>query len=210
VTWQLTGTNNESLVKERYWVTFRPGEIRTCANCHGINATDQVGQPPPSNPPQALRELLRYWRTNAASAHQLTVINGSGQGAYGAGSILNLSANPPASGQRFAQWIGPGLSNSASPSTSFIMPGGDAVVTATYSNLPPPNIFLLTTAGANQLQLQIQAQGEATQSYVLQNSSNLVSWVNLSTNATDASGQFLWSVPVNPTAPRQFYRLTFP
>ena len=63
MTWQLTGTNNESVVKERYWVTFAPGEIRTCKNCHGINTIDQAGNPPPANKPQALADLLAYWKT---------------------------------------------------------------------------------------------------------------------------------------------------
>lgn len=63
MTWQLTGTNNESVVKERYWVTFAPGEIRTCKNCHGINTIDQAGNPPPANKPQALADLLAYWKS---------------------------------------------------------------------------------------------------------------------------------------------------
>jgi hypothetical protein len=65
VTHHLLGTNNESIVKERYWITYQPGEIRTCKNCHGINTADQgFGQTngPPNNPPQALRDLLQYWK----------------------------------------------------------------------------------------------------------------------------------------------------
>jgi hypothetical protein len=63
MTWQLTDPNGGSVVKERYWVTFQPGEIRTCKNCHGINTVDQAGNPPPNNKPQALRDLLQYWKT---------------------------------------------------------------------------------------------------------------------------------------------------
>jgi hypothetical protein len=63
MTHHLLGTNNESIVKERYWITYQPGEIRTCKNCHGINTTDQAGNGPPNNKPQALRDLLRYWKT---------------------------------------------------------------------------------------------------------------------------------------------------
>src|SRR5205823_3281156 len=38
VTWDLLdGTGTVSQIKERYWVNFAPGEIRTCAVCHGIN-----------------------------------------------------------------------------------------------------------------------------------------------------------------------------
>ena len=49
-----------SVVAER---AFAPGEIRTCKNCHGINTIDQAGNPPPANKPQALADLLAYWKT---------------------------------------------------------------------------------------------------------------------------------------------------
>lgn len=63
--WQLVRSDGTPVVRERYWVSFAPGEIRVCANCHGINRTDVVlNQPPPTNPPQALRDLLRWWRAN--------------------------------------------------------------------------------------------------------------------------------------------------
>jgi hypothetical protein len=64
VSWQLTDTNNTGVVRERYWLTFQPGEIRTCASCHGINAVDQANHPPPTNTPLALIRLLNYWKTN--------------------------------------------------------------------------------------------------------------------------------------------------
>src|SRR5262249_19665174 len=68
LTWHLLGTNASSVVKERYWVTFAPGEIRTCKNCHGINTIDQAGHGPPANKPQALRDLLRYWKAQTTPA----------------------------------------------------------------------------------------------------------------------------------------------
>src|SRR5882724_5559119 len=62
LSWQLTDTNAAPIVRERYWITFQPGEVRTCANCHGINQHDQTGiQGPPTNEPLALRTLLRFW-----------------------------------------------------------------------------------------------------------------------------------------------------
>ncbi len=63
MTWHLTDTNGLSVVKERYWVTFQPGEIRTCTSCHGLNSKDQANQNVPTNAPMALRDLLRYWKT---------------------------------------------------------------------------------------------------------------------------------------------------
>jgi len=59
MTWQLTAPDGSPVVRERYWVTFQPGEIRVCPNCHGINETDVVmHEPPPENPPEALAPLL--------------------------------------------------------------------------------------------------------------------------------------------------------
>ncbi len=64
MTWQTTSPTGEAVVRERYWITFQPGEIRTCANCHGVNRADQAGRPAATNPPEALRDLLRYWKAN--------------------------------------------------------------------------------------------------------------------------------------------------
>jgi hypothetical protein len=63
LSWQLTTPTGTPTIRERYWVTFAPGEIRVCTNCHGINTRDVVlGQPEPTNPPQALSTLLRWYR----------------------------------------------------------------------------------------------------------------------------------------------------
>jgi hypothetical protein len=60
LTWQITDKKGNFVVRERNWLSMQPGEIRTCPACHGVNTTDQVGQKPPANKPQALRELLVY------------------------------------------------------------------------------------------------------------------------------------------------------
>jgi hypothetical protein len=69
MTWHLLDNDaaKTSQVKERFWVTFKKGEIRTCANCHGINTSDQSGTignpvPKPTNSPQALTALLQNWK----------------------------------------------------------------------------------------------------------------------------------------------------
>lgn len=66
VSWQLLdGAGTKSQVKERYWVSFAAGEIRTCAVCHGVNTTDQAGNlGVPTNKPNALRQLLQFWKGN--------------------------------------------------------------------------------------------------------------------------------------------------
>jgi len=62
LTWQTTGTSGNPVVRERYWLTFQPGEVRVCASCHGINTVDHLGQTPPTNPPLALARLLAHWK----------------------------------------------------------------------------------------------------------------------------------------------------
>jgi PKD repeat protein len=62
LSWQSTEEDGTPAVRERYWLTFRAGEIRSCANCHGLNREDVFGRPGPTNKPEALRELLDWWK----------------------------------------------------------------------------------------------------------------------------------------------------
>lgn len=62
LSWQMVGSDGKPVVRERYWVTFQPGEIRVCASCHGVNTVDHLGNPPPTNPPLALAQLLAHWK----------------------------------------------------------------------------------------------------------------------------------------------------
>lgn len=66
VSWMLTDAAGTGVVRERYWLTFQPGEIRLCTSCHGLNSKDQAGQGVPANEPQALRALLTHWKATAA------------------------------------------------------------------------------------------------------------------------------------------------
>lgn len=68
LTWQLTDEAGQGVVRERYWVTFQPGEIRVCASCHGLNESDQAGNGAPTNEPQALYTLLEQWQDETPSA----------------------------------------------------------------------------------------------------------------------------------------------
>lgn len=74
LTWQLTDSTGEPVVRERYWLTFQPGEIRSCAGCHGANTRDQLNRPLPTNEPKALSELLTYLKS-----HPLPPGEGDGQ-----------------------------------------------------------------------------------------------------------------------------------
>ena len=77
MSWQLTDTNGVGIVRERYWLTFASGEIRTCTSCHGINEKDQAGHPAPTNTPLALVQLLNYWKTNTTMVPARAVTNGT-------------------------------------------------------------------------------------------------------------------------------------
>ena len=64
MTWQTTSQSGTPGSRERYWLSFQPGEIRTCTSCHGINENSQSNQPAPTNEPEALHTLLQYWKAN--------------------------------------------------------------------------------------------------------------------------------------------------
>ena len=62
LTWQLLDADAEAVVRERFWLTLQPGEIRTCDGCHGVNTLSHDGEPQATNPPQALAQLLAFWK----------------------------------------------------------------------------------------------------------------------------------------------------
>lgn len=62
--WQSLDPNGTPVVRERYWVTFQPGEIRACGGCHGVNDRDQSGALPSVIKAEAFRALLQNWKSN--------------------------------------------------------------------------------------------------------------------------------------------------
>jgi hypothetical protein len=60
--WHSTKPDGSPVVRERYWISFQPGEIRACDGCHGVNQHNQAGQAAATNTATALRELLARWR----------------------------------------------------------------------------------------------------------------------------------------------------
>ncbi|MCD6166727.1 VCBS repeat-containing protein, partial [bacterium] len=64
----------------------------------------------------------------------LTVNNGSGDGNYPAGTVVNIFANPPPPNYVFDQWTGDieGIANVDSDTTTLVMPAADVIITATY------------------------------------------------------------------------------
>lgn len=130
LSWQMTASNGAPVIRERYWVTFAPGEIRSCTNCHGINSTDTVlNQPSPTNPPQAFRDLVQWYKNVTGNgligdtigvytpANSAFFIRNSNSGGNADSAFFYGAANPnwiPLSGD----WNGdgvdsPGLYNAA-------------------------------------------------------------------------------------------------
>jgi mono/diheme cytochrome c family protein len=64
MSWQLTDPTGTPVVRERYWLTFQPGEVRVCSACHGVNSHDQLGAVAPQNSPEALRAMLKFWKSS--------------------------------------------------------------------------------------------------------------------------------------------------
>ncbi|HEX6097042.1 MAG TPA: hypothetical protein VF432_12010 [Thermoanaerobaculia bacterium] len=68
MTWQTVDPAGMPVVRERYWLTFQPGEVRVCSACHGVNTRDQLGQAAPTQSAEALRALLKVWKGEQAPA----------------------------------------------------------------------------------------------------------------------------------------------
>jgi len=62
--WQANSPNGTPVVRERYWLSLQPGEVRACDGCHGVNQTNQANLPAAQNTPVALRELLVRWKND--------------------------------------------------------------------------------------------------------------------------------------------------
>jgi hypothetical protein len=99
MSWHLTAPDAAwtPIVRERYWLTFQPGEIRTCTSCHGLNSHDQANQTTPTNPPEALRALLQYWKGlvnhSLVAVDDVSVIEGD---AGSPQAVFNVSLDTPA------------------------------------------------------------------------------------------------------------------
>lgn len=63
ISWQLLDPLGKPVVRERTWVSFAPGEIRTCSGCHGINTSTLNNLPESTQKPEALRNLIKNWKS---------------------------------------------------------------------------------------------------------------------------------------------------
>jgi hypothetical protein len=81
--------------------------------------------------------------------YTLTVVSGTGSGSYLPGSVANIAANPPPSGQAFAGWTGFPVGNAGAAGTTLTMPASDVTVTATYTNVPLSSLFYLNVVNGS-------------------------------------------------------------
>ncbi|MEO8505835.1 MAG: hypothetical protein ABI609_18210 [Acidobacteriota bacterium] len=175
VSWQLTDGNGKPVVHERYWLTMQPGEIRTCTSCHGMSHFDQAGNLPPTNPPQALANLLQYWQAN------LVTTPPAGEGFFAVAPCRLLDTRKPdgAAGGPFLDGLGtrtllagtrcgiPGNAKAlsfnvtvtgASTAGNLVMYAGDDAVQPNTSTIS----FGAGTTRANNSVLKLSADGAAT------------------------------------------------
>lgn len=62
LSWQTTDPQGNPVVRERNWISFKAGEIRVCASCHGVNTRNQANFPAPMNQALAFKEFLNSWK----------------------------------------------------------------------------------------------------------------------------------------------------
>lgn len=98
MTWQLTDGQGTAVVRERYWMSFQPGEVRACTSCHGQNTLDQAGKPPAQTTPQALVDLLKHWQQSPPPAPTLPPAGAGNVGMGQGGPFDVLTINGSAGG----------------------------------------------------------------------------------------------------------------
>jgi hypothetical protein len=62
MSWQLTAPDGTPVVRERYWLSFQPGEVRACDGCHGVNQLSHTNVAAAQNTAAAFRDLLARWK----------------------------------------------------------------------------------------------------------------------------------------------------
>src|SRR3989344_194240 len=87
---------------------------------------------------------------NTPTTYTLTVNSGSGSGSYTAGTVVNVTANAPPTGQMFDRWTGDtsSVANVNSPNTTVTMPASNVTITATYRTAPPTTYTLTVNSGS--------------------------------------------------------------
>jgi hypothetical protein len=157
-TWQLLAPDASPVVRERYWLSFQAGEIRSCTSCHGVNVQDHLNQPAATNPPLALASLLENVKTTAPELRASDAFQVISEAGYG----VNL---PPGGDDD-----GDGVANLVEWST------GSSPVNAADR----PSVLALETEDASGLTFSkltfSRSRAEARARYFLEASADLAAW----------------------------------
>src|SRR5690606_14944409 len=135
--------------------------------------------------------------TPSPDLYTFTVTNGTGGGAYEAGTVVNIAANDPPEGKVFDSWTGnvSGIDNVKSNNTTFTMPAAAASVSATYKDETPA---VEGAAQIRQTTADITIDGNVDDAWASANEysiNNIIPGGGLINNAPDLSGSFkmFWS-----------------
>jgi hypothetical protein len=71
--WQTTSPGGQPVVRERYWLTMQPGEVRACDGCHGVNTLSHSGEPASVQVAEAFVALLDRWKAESTVAPPATI-----------------------------------------------------------------------------------------------------------------------------------------
>ena len=126
----------------------------------------------------------------------------SGPGTYGIGAGVTLSATSNA-GNTFTHWLEGSTVVSTSPNYSFTV-GGARTLVAVFN--PIPDVAM--TPGAPGSDVQLLSWSDADPYWILQESTDLVTWVN-SPRPVSASGGRK-AATANTSAGNRFFRLIHP
>lgn len=109
--WQTTDGGGAPVVRERFWVSVQPGELRACDGCHGVNRLNQAGRPRADQPPLALRKLLLRWlaeqKTCTVDEHTLCFQGGrfSARATWRTNTASGLAHARPLTGDSGTFWF---------------------------------------------------------------------------------------------------------
>ncbi|MFW5656522.1 MAG: carbohydrate-binding protein [Bacteroidota bacterium] len=93
---------------------------------------------------------MEFTEASAPATYTLGVTNGSGDGNYEEGTVVNISANAAPTGQQFDAWTGDvaNVADVNNANTSITMPSENTSITATYKDIPSGEDGTITVRAA--------------------------------------------------------------
>jgi Hydrazine synthase alpha subunit middle domain len=171
VSWQLVTDNGDPVVRERYWLSFKAGEVRTCTSCHGVNQTDQLGRTVSTNAPAALQNLLAYWKSESPEERDATH--------YQVWSEMSA----PAAAEPQADTDGDGHSNLAEYAY-----GSDPLTLPSTASVAVPLSAFVAREGAHRYPVvRFTCNTAANSRMVLESSGDLTNWTLAATTHSSGS-----------------------